>query len=137
VWPPEEYEPLQRYLIVGRVSKGLELPHISLDSGEEVLPVFPSEDAAREFLFSPSLGKGWWVRGFSSGELVSMISAFHRRMKGVLLDPRPRALPGDVMVSLVGRNAFVRSLLKIEAAAPPPAHVLLRFRPRPDTLWVR
>ena len=98
--------------------------------------MFSSEDTAREFLFSPSLGKGWWVRCFSSGELVSMISAFHRRMKGVLLDPRPGALSGDVMVSLVGRNAFVSSLLKIEAT-PPPARVLLRFRPRPDTLWVR
>jgi hypothetical protein len=118
VWPSDEYEPLQRYLIVGRVSKGLELPHIFLDSGEEVLPVFSSEDAAREFLFSSSLGKGWWVRGFSSGELVSVISAFHRRMKGVLLDSRPGALSGDVMVSLVGRNAFVSSLLETQSRRP-------------------
>ena len=118
MWPSEEYEPLQRYLIVGRVNKGLELPHIFLDSGEEVLPVFSSEDAAREFLFSSSLGKGWWVRGFSSGELVSVISAFYRRMKDVLLDPRPGALSGDVLVSLVGRSAFVSSLLETQNRRP-------------------
>jgi hypothetical protein len=37
-----------------------------------------------------SLRKGWYVRGFSGGELVSMLFAFHAGMKGVLLDPPPR-----------------------------------------------
>ena len=40
----------QRYLTVGHGSKGLELPHFFLDSGEEVLPAFSSEEAAQGFL---------------------------------------------------------------------------------------
>jgi hypothetical protein len=102
----------QHYLIVGHGSKGLELPHILSDSGEEILPVFSSEEAAQEFLSLSSLQKGWYVRGFSGGELVSMLFAFHARMKGVLLDPPPGVLSGDVALSVVGRNAFVSSLLE-------------------------
>jgi hypothetical protein len=102
----------QHYLIVGYGSKGLELPHILSDSDEEILPVFSSEAAAQEFLSLSSLGKRWYVRGFSGGELVSMLFAFHARMKGVLLDPQPVALSGGVALSVVERDAFVRSLLE-------------------------
>jgi hypothetical protein len=112
VWFSEEHTLVQRYLIVGHGSKGLELPHLCSDSGEEVLLVFSSEEAAREFLSLSSLGQGWRVRGFSNGELVSVIFAFHTGMKGVLLDPHPAVLSGEVMVSVVGRNAFVGSLLE-------------------------
>jgi hypothetical protein len=111
-WLSKEHTLLQRYLIVGHGSRGLELPHIVSDSGEEVLPVFSSEEAAQEFLSLSSLGKGWYVREFSGGELVSVLFAFHAGMKGILLDPQPGALSGDVMVSLVGRDAFVSSLLE-------------------------
>jgi hypothetical protein len=112
VWFSEEHSPLQRYLIVRHSSKGLELPDILSDSGEEILPVFSSEEAAQESLSLSSLGKRWYVRGFSGGELVSVLFAFHARIKGVLLDPHPRALSGDVAVPVVGRNAFVSSLLE-------------------------
>jgi hypothetical protein len=108
----EEHTLLQHYLIVGHVSKGFGLPRIFSDSGEEVLPVFSSEEAAREFLSLSSLGKGWYVRGFSSGELVSVLFAFYAEMKGVLFDPHPGDLSGDVSVSPVGRHAFVGSLLE-------------------------
>jgi hypothetical protein len=117
-WLPEEHVLLQHYLIVGHGSKGLELPHIFSDSGEEVLPVFSSEKAAREFLSLSSLGEGWYVRGFSRGELVSVICAFHTGMKGVLLDPYPGVLSGDVMVSLVGRDAFMSSVLETRSYPP-------------------
>jgi hypothetical protein len=108
----EEHLLVWHYLIVGHGSKGLELPEILSDSGEEVLPVFSSEEAAKEFLWLSSLGKGWYVRGFSGGELVSMLFAFHAGMQGILLDPQPGALSAEVMVSLVGRDAFVSSLLE-------------------------
>jgi hypothetical protein len=117
-WFSEEHTLVQRYLIVGHGSKGLELPDIFLDSGEEVLPVFSSEEAAQEFLSLSSVGEGWYVRGFSKGELVSVLFAFHPRMKEVLLDPPPGALSGDVMVSLVGRDAFVSSLLETRSHYP-------------------
>jgi hypothetical protein len=119
VWFSEEHTLAQRYLIVGHGSKGLELPHIVSDSGEEVLPVFSSEEAAREFLSLSSLGQGWRARGFSSGELVSVIFAFHTGMKGVLLDPHPGVLSEEVMVALVGRNAFLGSLLEPRSHPPP------------------
>jgi hypothetical protein len=117
-WFSQEHTLLQHYLIVGRGSKGLELPEIFTDSGEEILPVFSSEEAAQEFLSLSSLGKGWYVRGFSGGELVSVLFAFHTGMKGILLDPHRGDLSGDVMVSLVGRNAFVSSLLETRSYHP-------------------
>ncbi len=112
VWLSEERVPVQHYLIVGHSTKGVELPHIVLASGEEVLPVFSSEEAAREFLSLSSLGKEWYVRDFSGGELVSVIFAFHTGKKRVLLDPQPAALSGDVIVPLVGWHTFVSSLLE-------------------------
>jgi hypothetical protein len=111
-WFSKESVPPQHFLIVGYGSKGLELPHIFSDSGEEILPVFSSEAAAQEYLFLSPLRKGWCVRGFSGGELVSMLFAFSARMKGVLLDPQPGALSGDVAVPVVRRNTFVSSLLE-------------------------
>jgi hypothetical protein len=117
-WLSEEHMLIQYYLIVGYGSKGLELPHYFSDSGEEVLPVFSSEEAAQGFLSLSSLGERWYVRGFSRGELVSVIFAFHTGVKGVLLDPHPGALSGDRMVSLGGRDAFVSSLLETQSHHP-------------------
>jgi hypothetical protein len=111
-WLSKERTLPQHYLIVGRGSKGLELPNILSDSGQEIVPVFTSEEAAQEWLSLSSLRKGWYVRGFSEGELVSMLFAFHARVKGILLDPNPEALSGDVALSVVGQNAFVGSLLE-------------------------
>ncbi len=117
-WLSKEPMLLEHYLIVGYGSKGLDLPHNLSDSGKEVLPVFSSEEAAQEFLSLSPLGEGWYVRGFSVGELVSVIFAFHTRVKGVLLDPQPGALSGDVVLSVVGRNAFVSSLLETRSYVP-------------------
>jgi hypothetical protein len=118
VWYSEEHTPLQHYLIVAHGSKGLELPDILSDYGEEILPVFVSEEAAQEFLSLSSLGKRWYVRGFSGGELVSVLFAFHGRIEGVLLDPHPGALSGDEAVSVLGRQAFMRSLLETRSHQP-------------------
>ena len=118
VWFSEEHKLLQHYLIVGHGSKGLELPHLCSDFGGEVLPVFSSEEAAREFLSLSSLGKEWYVREFSGGELISLLFAFHKEMKGVLLDPQPGVLSGDVMVSLVGLHAFMSSVLETRSYFP-------------------
>jgi hypothetical protein len=109
----------QHYLIVGYGSKGLELPHFFSDLEEEVLPVFSSEEAAQEFLALSSLREGWYVRGLSGGELVSVLFAFHAGMKGILLDPHPGARSGERIVSLVGRDTFVKSLLE---TPKPPSH---------------
>ena len=108
----QEHTWVQHYLIVGHTRKGLELPHIFSDSGDEVLPVFSSEEAARGFLSLSPLGEDWYVRGFSGGELVSVLFAFHRARKRILLDPHPGALSEDTAVFTVGRRAFVSSVLQ-------------------------
>jgi hypothetical protein len=113
VWYSEEHTPLQHYLIVGYGSKGLELPYILSDTGQEILPVFSSEEAAQEFLSLSSLGEKWCFRGFSRGELISVLFAFQAGTKGVLLDPHPGALAGDVTLPVVRREACVSSLLEI------------------------
>ena len=109
----EEHTLLQRYLIVGYDSKGLELPHFFLASGEEVLPVFSSEEAAKDFLSLSSLGEGWCVRGFSRGELVSTLFAFHAELKGILFDPLAGYfLAKDALTSLVSRERFIECLIE-------------------------
>jgi len=83
-----------------------------------MLPVFSSEERAQEFLSLSSLGEGWCIRSFSRGELVSVLFAFHAGMKGVLLDPHPGSLAGDVSAPLVGRDAYVSSLLETGSYHP-------------------
>jgi hypothetical protein len=129
----EERTPLGHYLIVGHGSKGLELPDILSGSGEVILPVFSSKEAAKELLALSSLGERWYVRGFSGGELVSVLFAFHAGMKGVLLDPHPGVLSGEVAVSLVGRDVYVTSLLDTGSYHLPSAQ-LHSFRSDLDTL---
>jgi hypothetical protein len=114
----EEHTLVQHYLIVGHGSKGLELPDILSDCGEGILPVFSSEEAAWKFHSLSYLGERWYVRGFSGGELVSVLFAFHAGMKGVMLDPHPGVLSGDVAVYSVGRNAYVSSLLETGSCHP-------------------
>lgn len=118
MWFSEEHTPLQHYLIVGYGSKGLGLPTIYSDPGEEILSVFSSEDAAQEFLSLSSLGESWCIRGFSRGELVSVLFAFRARVKKVLLDPNPGALAGDVTLPLMRREAYMSSLLETGSQRP-------------------
>ena len=118
MWFSEGHRPLQRYLVVGHSTKGLELPDIYSDSGEVILPVFSSEKAAKEFLSLSSLGTRWYVRGFSGGELVSVLFAFYTRIRGILIDPHPSDLSGDVAISVVGRDAFVSTLLQTRSHHP-------------------
>ena len=117
-WFSKETMLPQHYLIVGYGSKGVELPHILSDAGEEMLPVFSTKTAAQEFLSFSLLGEGWDIRGFSGGELVSMLFAFRARMKGVALNPQPATLSEDVALNVVGRNAFVSSLLETRSPLP-------------------
>jgi hypothetical protein len=118
MWFSEEHTLVRHYLIVGHLSKGLELPDILSDYGEEILPVFSSEEAAQEFLSLSSSGERWCFRGFSRGELISVLFAFQAGTKGVVLDPHPGALAGDVTLPIVRREAYVSSLLEIGSHHP-------------------
>ena len=103
-----------RYLIVRHENRGLELPHLFLNSGEEVLPVFSSVEVASRFLSSVVFGEGWYVREFSAGELVSVLFSLCEGIKQVLLNPLPEALVGDEGLAsfLVDRDGFIDSLIE-------------------------
>ena len=101
------------YLIARREIKGLEVPHVLLGCGEEVLPVFSSAEAARNFLTSQVLGEGWYVRPFSTGELVSLLFGLYGRVGQVLPNPLPGALAGErAPSSLVSRDRFIEFLIE-------------------------
>lgn len=116
---PPGYLPLRCYLIARHGNKGLELSHVFLDSGEEVLVVFSSHEAARRFLSSLALDEGWYVREFSAGELVSMLFAFCAGIKRVLVDPLPGYLSTeDALTSVFGRDGFMDSLIRDQSFHP-------------------
>jgi hypothetical protein len=103
---------LVHYLIARRDIGGLEVPHILLGCGKEVLPVFSSAEVARRFLSSQVLGEGWYVRQFSTGVLVSLLFCLYGRKGRVLPNPLPTALSGEgALASLVSRDRCIESLI--------------------------
>jgi hypothetical protein len=100
------------YLIARRDTMGFELPHTFFHLGKEVLPVFSSDEAARRFLVSLALDDGWHIRGFSAGELVSLLFILHERVAWVLPNPPPGLLMAeDALSRLTGRDSFVNFLI--------------------------
>ncbi len=99
------------YLIARRETKGLEVPNVLLTCGEEVLPVFSSAEVARRFLSSQVRGDGWYVRQFSTGELVSLLFGLYGRVGRVLHDPLPGTLSEDTS-SPVSRDRFIEFLIE-------------------------
>jgi hypothetical protein len=80
---------LLHYVIARYEANGPELLHVPLESGEEMLSVFTSEVAARDFLLSNALGQEWYVRQSYAGELVSLLLGLYAGIEWVLIDPRP------------------------------------------------
>ncbi len=110
---PVERGVLSPYVIVRLETRGLELMRISLRSGEQVLPVFSSGEAARRFLLSGALEEGWRVRECSAGELISLLFGPCANVKQVLLNPLPDPLMvKDGLANLVYRESFIASLLE-------------------------
>ena len=83
-------QPVLPYCVIARYgANGLELLRIPLESGEETLPVFSSEMAARDFLLSSALEHEWYVRESYAGELVSLLLGLCADVGWVLIDPLP------------------------------------------------
>ena len=109
---PVERGVLSLYVIVRRETRGLELLRVSLRSGEQMLPVFSSGEAARRFLLSGALEEGWRVRESSAGELISLLFGPCANVKQVLLNPLPdRLTVKDGLADPVYRESFIASLL--------------------------
>lgn len=107
-----EPKALSPYVLVRRGTCGLELLRVSLKSGEEVLPVFSSEEAARRFLLSGALGERWRVRECSTGELISLLFGPCANVEQILLNPLPEPLTlKDELANPLYRESFITSLL--------------------------
>jgi hypothetical protein len=106
------YQSLAHYLIVRRELTGFEAPHTYFRCDELVLPVFCAREVARRFIDSRALGEGWYVRGFSVGELISLLFALHERVEWVLISPLPgHLLIEDASSHLTSRDNFIASLI--------------------------
>lgn len=79
---PTGRKALVHYLIVRREPTGVEAPHTFFRCGERVLPVFCAREAARRFIASRAPGEGWYARGFSGGELISLVRPPRERRVG-------------------------------------------------------
>jgi len=92
---------------------------LHLDTGEEVLPVFSSREAAVAFLhylpwwhFSggQKIGSEWFARESSTGELISLLCGPCKSVDQLVLDLRPETAPEGLSVDLfIGRKEFIVS----------------------------
>jgi hypothetical protein len=107
-----ERHTLVHFLIVRREITGFEAPHIFFRGGERVLPVFCVREDAETFIASRDLGEGWHVRGFSVGELISLLFALHEWVAWVSFSPLPgHLLIEDELSHLTSRDKFIESLI--------------------------
>jgi len=132
---------LPHYMIARYGVKGLELLYVPLESGEETLPVFSSEVAARDFLLSSALEQEWYVRESYAGELVSLLVGLCADIEWVLIDPLPgeQAAEGNP-AEIAHWERFVGYLLgsKYRLFPKPPQNlVLAAAHPDTDNLSLR
>jgi hypothetical protein len=100
------------YLIVRRESTGFEAPHTFFRCGERVLPVFCAREAARRFIATRAPDEGWYAKGYSVGELISLLFALHESVAWVLSSPLPgHTLIEDALSRLMSRDDFIASLI--------------------------
>ena len=101
-----------RYAIAQNGDRGLRLLCVPLGFNEEALVVFSSLEAAQSFPLFNGLQGGWYVRGCSAGELISLLLGPYVDIDWVLLDPLPgRFAPVDTPTNLAQWEDFVDDLL--------------------------
>jgi hypothetical protein len=110
---PAGRQALVHYLIVRREpAGGFEAPHTFFRCGERVLPVFCAGEAARRFIASRAPDEGWYAKGFSVGELTSLLFALHKSVAWVVSSPLPGCmLIEDALSRLMSRDDFIASLI--------------------------
>ncbi len=104
--------PVSHWLIAEKRNNGTEVLTIRTDDEQETLPVFSSEEEAEIFLRFGGVTGGWWARGGSAGELVSVLSGPCAGVEKVALDPSPEmVVEGTVgLVSLL-RESFIGQIM--------------------------
>ena len=106
-----------RYLIARRHSTRLEVLTLRAHPGAEALPVFETVGTAHAFLRGSGLGRDWWVRESTAGELVSLLVGHLPRVKLVVLDPALGVVAEDAEQRSASKNEFVESLIGEPLAA--------------------
>lgn len=91
------------YLIVRRGVGGVE--PFRLAKREDVAPVFSSRGSAERFLASRVIGEGWRVRGFSDGEVISLLFAFGESIKWMAPNPTE-----DDVSDAMSRGEFIETV---------------------------
>lgn len=103
---------LLHYVVARDENNDPKLLHIPLGFGEETLPVFSSWGTARNFALSYAFGEEWYVREYSTGELISLLFRSYEGIEWVLLDPLPgRLSAGNTPANFMGRECFIDYLL--------------------------
>lgn len=103
---------LLHYVLARHEGTRLELLHVTLKSGKQVLPVFTSRRAAQNILFSKALSRGWYARESYAGDLLSLLCGLYAGTEWVLLDPLPERLAvEDLPANLMRWEDFVDYLL--------------------------
>jgi hypothetical protein len=130
---------LPHHVVARHGANGPELLNVTLKPGEEALPVFSFEGAASGFLLSSGLGREWYPRESSPGELVSLLLGLYAATERMLLDPLPGVLAGEdgpadaihwerFVNRFLGKSASVRMLPgSLALATAPPAMDALSF----------
>jgi hypothetical protein len=99
-----------RYLIARRANNRLELLTLAARSCGEIVPVFGTERAARDFLQRGGFGGDWWVRESTTGELVSLLVGYLAGVDHVALDPPPQ-LTEHSELPTTSKKGFIAALL--------------------------
>ena len=100
------------WLVARRESDRMDVLTMKLDGGEEVLPVFSSEEEADTFLRLGASKDGWQIRETTSGELVSVLFGPCTGVGRVALDPPPEVyLRPTIELVSVHRDDFVDRLV--------------------------
>lgn len=116
-------QPVIRHHAIARSgTRGLELWHVTLPGGAEVLPLFSSGETARDFLASRDLDGAWYARECYAGELVSLLLGFYAGIDGVLIDPHGDPVDGYAPKSFMHWESFVGYLLGDGQGVTPTTH---------------
>lgn len=101
------------YWLIARVARNrMEILVVEGADCEAMLPVFSSEEDARQFLLArDGGGSGWLPRWTSCGELVSILYGPCAEVERVALDPFPDATSEAIELVGVSRAVFVDTLL--------------------------
>ena len=115
-----EEAPRTRWVVAKYRSCEMGVLTLHLDTGEEVLPVFSSRNAAATFLrYLPRwclsrrqrIESGWCARESTTGELISLLFGPCKSVDQVALDLRPETAPEGLSADLfVHRKEFTVSV---------------------------